>query len=233
MPVTVRGCLPDERETDKVTAANVKKAGNAQLAVPYLFQHLFPSWFTGIAFSAIVIGALVPAAIMAIAAANLFTRNIFKEFFKPGASPRLETRVSQWVSLIVKVEHGRSGGRAGAWRRRPAQGHRAGSWPSWPDATRPRLAPRWNPASRSLAVSADLTGPKASGRGLPIAPGTRFARGARTGRPAVVRPPEAGARTVLAASQPVSAGASQPPPAAVAPPDGLRRLLNQSDSTAS
>ena len=40
---------------------------------------------------------------MAIAAANLFTRNIFKEFIKPGASPRLETRVSQWVSLIVKV----------------------------------------------------------------------------------------------------------------------------------
>ena len=88
---------------DKVTAANVKKAGNAQLAVPYLFQHLFPSWFAGIAFSAIVIGALVPAAVMAIAAANLFTRNIFKEFFKPDASPRLETRVSQWVSLIVKV----------------------------------------------------------------------------------------------------------------------------------
>jgi SSS family solute:Na+ symporter len=88
---------------DKTTAANVKKAGNAQLAVPYLFQHMFPSWFTGIAFSAIVIGALVPAAIMAIAAANLFTRNIFKEFFKPDASPRLETRISQWVSLIVKL----------------------------------------------------------------------------------------------------------------------------------
>jgi solute:Na+ symporter, SSS family len=88
---------------DKVTAANVKKANNAQLAVPYLFQHLFPSWFTGIAFAAIVIGALVPAAIMAIAAANLFTRNIFKEFFKPNADPRLETRVSQWVSLVVKL----------------------------------------------------------------------------------------------------------------------------------
>jgi solute:Na+ symporter, SSS family len=88
---------------DKTTAANVKKAGNAQLAVPYLFQHLFPSWFAGVALSAIIIGALVPAAIMAIGAANLFTRNIFKEFFKPDASPRLETRVSQWASLVVKV----------------------------------------------------------------------------------------------------------------------------------
>ncbi|HEU5392388.1 MAG TPA: sodium:solute symporter [Streptosporangiaceae bacterium] len=89
--------------TDKTTAANVKKANNAQLAVPYLFQHLFPSWFTGVAFAAIVIGALVPAAIMSIAAANLFTRNIFKEFFHPEASPRLQTRVSQWASLTVKV----------------------------------------------------------------------------------------------------------------------------------
>jgi SSS family solute:Na+ symporter len=90
---------------DKTTAANVKGPGkgNAQLAVPYLFQHMFPSWFTGIAFSAVVIGALVPAAIMSIAASNLFTRNIFKEYFKPDASPRLETRVSQWVSLVVKI----------------------------------------------------------------------------------------------------------------------------------
>jgi len=87
---------------DKTTAGEVKKADNAQLAVPYLFQHMFPSWFTGIAFAGIIIGALVPAAIMAIAAANLFTRNIFKDFFKPDASARLETRVSQWASLVVK-----------------------------------------------------------------------------------------------------------------------------------
>ena len=90
--------------TDKTTVANVKKAGdNAQLAVPYLFQHMFSSWFAGVAFAAIIIGALVPAAIMAIAAANLFTRNIFTEFFKPDASPRLQTRVAQWASLVVKL----------------------------------------------------------------------------------------------------------------------------------
>jgi solute:Na+ symporter, SSS family len=89
---------------DPVTAANVKKAGgNAQLSVPYLFQHMFPSWFTGIAFAGIIIGALVPAAIMSIAAANLFTRNIYKEFFSPDATPRVQTRVSQWASLVVKL----------------------------------------------------------------------------------------------------------------------------------
>ncbi|MBO0815991.1 MAG: sodium:solute symporter [Actinobacteria bacterium] len=76
---------------------------NAQLAVPFLFQKMFPPWFEGITFSAIAIGALVPAAIMSIAAANLFTRNIYKEYFKPDATPRHETRVAQTVSLIVKL----------------------------------------------------------------------------------------------------------------------------------
>jgi SSS family solute:Na+ symporter len=71
--------------------------------VPFLFQHMFPSWFVGIAFAGIIIGALVPAAIMSIAAANLFTRNIFTEFFKPDASPKLETQVSRWASLVVKL----------------------------------------------------------------------------------------------------------------------------------
>jgi len=88
---------------DPTTAANVKKSGNAQLAVPYLFQHMFPSWFTGIAFAGIIIGALVPAAIMSIAAANLFTKNIYAEFFKPDATPELQTKMSRWVSLVVKL----------------------------------------------------------------------------------------------------------------------------------
>jgi SSS family solute:Na+ symporter len=76
---------------------------NAQLAVPFLFQRIFPSWFAGVGFSAIVIGALVPAAIMSIAAANLFTRNIWKEYFRPQASNAEQTRVSQTASLVVKL----------------------------------------------------------------------------------------------------------------------------------
>jgi SSS family solute:Na+ symporter len=75
---------------------------NAQLAVPHLFQQLFPSWFAGVGFAAIAIGALVPAAIMSIAAANLFTRNIYREFLVRDASPAHEAQVSKIVSLIVK-----------------------------------------------------------------------------------------------------------------------------------
>jgi SSS family solute:Na+ symporter len=75
---------------------------NAQLAVPHLFDQVFPDWFAGIALAAIVIGALVPAAIMSIAAANLFTRNIYREFIVRDASPAHEARVAKIVSLIVK-----------------------------------------------------------------------------------------------------------------------------------
>ncbi|WP_189296166.1 monocarboxylate uptake permease MctP [Streptomyces albospinus] len=77
--------------------------GNPQLAIPQLFADMFPSWFAGVAFAAIGIGALVPAAIMSIAAANLFTRNVYKDFLRPGATPEQEHRVAKLVSLLVKV----------------------------------------------------------------------------------------------------------------------------------
>ncbi|MBB2201852.1 sodium:solute symporter family protein [Gluconacetobacter tumulisoli] len=44
--------------------------------VPMLFLAIFPDWFSGFCFAAIAVGALVPAAVMAIGAANLVTRNI-------------------------------------------------------------------------------------------------------------------------------------------------------------
>ncbi|MEX3896710.1 monocarboxylate uptake permease MctP [Paraburkholderia sp. BR10954] len=71
-------------------------------AVFALFLHYFPSWFVGVAFAAIGIGALVPAAIMSIAAANLFTRNVWRPYFAPHCSAARETRVAKRVSLFVK-----------------------------------------------------------------------------------------------------------------------------------
>jgi solute:Na+ symporter, SSS family len=68
-----------------------------------LFDHMFPQWFAGIAFAAIGIGALVPAAIMSIAAANLFTRNIYRAYFRPDADEAEEARVSKLASLVVKL----------------------------------------------------------------------------------------------------------------------------------
>ena len=74
----------------------------ANFAVPALLIYSFPSWFVGIAFAAIGIGALVPAAIMSIASANLYTRNIHSEFFNSNLTDRQESQMAKWVSLIVK-----------------------------------------------------------------------------------------------------------------------------------
>jgi SSS family solute:Na+ symporter len=78
------------------------KADNNTI-VPELFHQMFPHWFAGIAFAAVAIGALVPAAIMSIAAANLFTRNIYKEYLRRDATPGQEATVSKIASLVVKV----------------------------------------------------------------------------------------------------------------------------------
>ncbi|WP_270888452.1 monocarboxylate uptake permease MctP [Pedococcus sp. 5OH_020] len=88
-------------------AAGTKPIGldgkpNAQLVIPQLFEDMFPSWFAGVAFAAVAIGALVPAAIMSIAAANTFTRNIYRDWIKPDATHAQEAKVSKLVSLLVK-----------------------------------------------------------------------------------------------------------------------------------
>jgi SSS family solute:Na+ symporter len=83
-------------------AAGLKLASNNDV-VPMLFKTLFPGWFAGFAFAAIAIGALVPAAVMSIGAANLFTRNFWKAWIDPGVTPAGEAKVAKLTSLVVKV----------------------------------------------------------------------------------------------------------------------------------
>jgi solute:Na+ symporter, SSS family len=77
------------------------KVQSASDVVPALFGKLFPSWFVGFAAAAIAISALVPAAIMSIGAANLFTRNLWPLVSK-NTSPETEAKTAKLVSLLVK-----------------------------------------------------------------------------------------------------------------------------------
>jgi solute:Na+ symporter, SSS family len=70
---------------------------DASTIIPLLFARFFPGWFAGIADAAVVIGALVPASIMSISAANLFASNIFCQF-SPQRSP-VETRIAKFLTL--------------------------------------------------------------------------------------------------------------------------------------
>ena len=74
----------------------------ASFAVPALILHSFPQWFAGVALAAIAIGALVPAAIMSIAAANLWTRSIYREYLNPRCTPAQESGQARLASLVVK-----------------------------------------------------------------------------------------------------------------------------------
>ncbi|MBB5252768.1 sodium:solute symporter family protein [Sulfurisphaera ohwakuensis] len=73
---------------------------NGALTVPSLIAATTPDWFTGLAFTAIFIGGLVPAAIMAIGVANLLTRNVIGEFTK--LSPTNEARLAKILSTVFK-----------------------------------------------------------------------------------------------------------------------------------
>ncbi|WP_084963505.1 monocarboxylate uptake permease MctP [Thermoactinospora rubra] len=99
--IALLGYMAIAAGTKPTVGSNGKPISNT--VVPNLFDQMFPDWFTGIAFAAIGIGALVPAAIMSIAAANLFTRNIYREYINKNATDAQEAQVSKVVSLVVKV----------------------------------------------------------------------------------------------------------------------------------
>src|SRR5919205_846289 len=51
----------------------------------------------------LALGLIALLGFMSIAAANLFTRNVYKEFLKKDATPQQETRVAKITSLVVKL----------------------------------------------------------------------------------------------------------------------------------
>lgn len=79
------------------------KPSRPEFVGPDVILALVPGWFSGFAFAAIVIGALVPSAMMSIGVANLFTRNIYKEYLRPAATDTQESRMARLVSLVVKA----------------------------------------------------------------------------------------------------------------------------------
>ncbi|MCX4476258.1 sodium:solute symporter [Streptomyces cellulosae] len=85
-------------------AAGVRApAGGAEAAVPMLVDRLMPGPLAGLVFGSIVVGALVPAAVMSIAAATSFVRNVYVEYVHPTATPKRQVRVAKAVSLTAKL----------------------------------------------------------------------------------------------------------------------------------
>jgi len=85
-------------------ATGVRPApGGAEATVPLLVQHVVPAPVAGLVFGALVVGGLVPAAVMSISAATSFVRNVYVEYFHPTATPKRQVRIAKAVSLTAKV----------------------------------------------------------------------------------------------------------------------------------
>ncbi|MFP3295335.1 MAG: sodium:solute symporter [Caldisphaera sp.] len=82
-------------------ALNITKVLSGLASIPAIAVTAFPNWFAAIILLGIFVGGLVPAAIMAIAQANLLTRNIIKPL-KKDLSPKAETEISKWASVVFK-----------------------------------------------------------------------------------------------------------------------------------
>ncbi|MEV1068231.1 hypothetical protein [Streptomyces sp. NPDC050263] len=73
---------------------------SAFFAVPYT---VIVCPLAGLVFAAITVGALVPAAVMSIAAATGFVRNVYVEYVHPTATPKRQVRIAKAVSLTAKI----------------------------------------------------------------------------------------------------------------------------------
>src|SRR5437764_448491 len=86
-----------------IAAMGIKGDWPIIIAFVILAAYTYQSGLRAPALAAIGVGALVPAAIMAIAASNLFTRNVYKAYVRRQADHREEAAVAKIVSVLVKA----------------------------------------------------------------------------------------------------------------------------------
>jgi SSS family solute:Na+ symporter len=86
-----------------VAGVRPSHAYGANSVVPALFEKTLPPGLAGFGLAAIAIGGLVPAAVMSIAAANLFSRNIYLPLLRRTATDEQVVVISKRTSLVVKI----------------------------------------------------------------------------------------------------------------------------------
>lgn len=77
--------------------------GRTEAALPLLVNHILPPTAAGFVLGAVALGALVPAAVMSIAAATAFVRNVYVEYFDQSATPKRQVRIARAVSITAKA----------------------------------------------------------------------------------------------------------------------------------
>jgi SSS family solute:Na+ symporter len=74
---------------------------NGDLALLTLVRQTFPPWFLGVVGGAGALTAMVPAAIMILCAATLFTKNFFRPVFKPAMKDDEVARLAKLMVVVI------------------------------------------------------------------------------------------------------------------------------------
>ncbi len=77
---------------------------NPNLAIPLMLYKTFGPYLSALFGGIIILGSMVPASIMAIASANLFTKNIYQNLIDPGISDKSQELMSKVsVAFIIAL----------------------------------------------------------------------------------------------------------------------------------
>ena len=76
---------------------------NSNMAVPMMLYKTFGPYVTAIFGGVIILGSMVPASIMALSSANLFTKNIYQNLINPNISDGLQRIISKIAVAFIIV----------------------------------------------------------------------------------------------------------------------------------
>jgi len=76
---------------------------NPNMAFPMMISKTFGPIPTAVIGGIIILGSMIPASIMAIASANLFTRNVYKNLFHPNLGDSAERTMSKVVVAVIII----------------------------------------------------------------------------------------------------------------------------------
>jgi solute:Na+ symporter, SSS family len=74
---------------------------DGDLSLLTLVQKTFPPWFLGVVGGAGALTAMVPSAILILAAATLFAKNFYRPVFAPSMSDDSVVTLAKWVSVVL------------------------------------------------------------------------------------------------------------------------------------
>ena len=77
--------------------------GNGDLSLLTVVRNTYPAWFLGVIGGAGAITAMVPAAILTLTTATLFTKNFFRPVFLPGMSDDKVAGMAKILVIVISV----------------------------------------------------------------------------------------------------------------------------------